>query len=116
VLCVVLLPEPIGIVMAAVAEAAGSSSSVGEDRLAQCREAIEPTFKAQDCQLIELAMLKLGRTYTVVAYVEPSAPINAVEVDALRVRLEQQVQATLQAPVLAEVIPTATHPYADAQS
>ncbi len=115
VLCVALLPEPIGIVMEAVAEAAGSSSSVGEDRLAQCREAIEPTFQAQACQLIELAMLKLGRTYTVVAYVEPGAPISATEVDSLRMLLEQQVRTTLQAPVLAEVIPTATHPYADAQ-
>lgn len=116
VLCVALLPEPIGIVMEAVAEAAGSSSSVGEDRLAQCREAIEPTFQAQACQLIELAMLKLGRTYTVVAYVEPSAPISATEVDSLRMLLEQQVQTTLQAPVMAEVIPTATHPYAEAHS
>ena len=111
-LCVALLPEPIGIVMAAVAEAAGSSSSVGEERLAQCRAAMEPTFNAQDCQLIELAMLKLGRTYTVVAYMEPNAPISAAEVDALRTLLGQQVQAMLQAPVLAEVIPTATHPYA----
>ena len=116
VLGVALLPEPIGIVMAAVAEAAGSSSSVGEERLAQCRTAIEPSFSTRGCRLIELAMLKLGRTYTVVAYVEPAAPIAAIEVDTLRMLLEQNVQATLQAPVLAEVIPTATHPYAGAQN
>lgn len=116
VLGVTLLPEPIGILMGTVAEAAGSSISVGEERLAQCRKAIEPGFAEQHCHLIELAMLRLGRTYTVVAYVEPAAAISARKVDALRMQLEQQVQATLQAPVMAEVILTATHPYAEAQS
>lgn len=115
-LSVALLPEPIGIVMAAVAEAAGSSSSVGEERLAECRKAIQPSFAEQRCRLIELAMLKLGRTYTVVAYVEPATAISAREVDALRSMLVHNVQATLQAPVMAEVIPTATHPYAEVQS
>ena len=111
-----LLPEPIAIVMGSVAEAAGSSKSVGEEQLAQCRSAMEPLFHAKHCTLIELAMLKLGRTYTVVAYVEPQEPTSAAEVDGLRLLLEQTMQATLQSAVLAEVIPTATHPYAGAQS
>ena len=111
-----LLPEPIAIVMASVAEAAGSSRSVGDEQLDQCRSAMEPLFQAKHCSLIELAMLKLGRTYTVVAYVEPHAPTSGAEVDGLRLLLEQTMQATLQSAVLAEVIPTATHPYAGEQS
>ena len=109
---VALLPEPIGIVLASVGEAAGSSKSVGEERLAECRSAIAPLFTAKNCPLLELAMLKLGRTFTVVAYVEPYAPISAADVDALRLLLEQTMQAILRAAVLAEVIPTAKHPYA----
>ena len=116
VLCVALVPEPIQIMVAAVREAAGSSKSVSEESVAQCREAIDPLFQAQGCELLELAMLKVGRTYTVVAYVEPKEPISARDVDGLRALLHHTMQATLQAQVLAEVIPTATHPYAEAQS
>lgn len=116
VLCVALVPEPIHILMAAVHEAAGSSKSVSEESVGECRAAMDPLFQVQGCELIELAMLKVGRTYTVVAYVEPKAPITARDVDALRALLEQTMQATLQAQVLAEVIPTAKHPYASVQS
>ncbi|MBM5797032.1 MAG: hypothetical protein FJ060_02530 [Cyanobacteria bacterium K_Offshore_0m_m2_072] len=60
---------------------------------------------------MELAMIKLGRTFTVVAYVDPSVALLSSDVDRLRQRLNLQMQQLLQAPVLCEVIPTAEHPY-----
>jgi divalent metal cation (Fe/Co/Zn/Cd) transporter len=116
VLCLSLMHEPLNILIAAVHEAAGSSKSVSEESVSQCKATTAPMFLAQGCELIELAILKLGRTYTVVAYVEPRTPVSGEAVDALRARLEQTMQTTLQAQVLAEVIPTASHPYTGSQS
>ena len=113
VLSVVLLPEPLNILVGAVAEAAGSSHSVPDALQKTCCTAIRPVLRQQDCDLLELAMIRLGRTITTVAYVNPSKAITAAEVDALRVRVQEQLMTTLQTPVLCEVIPTAIHPYAE---
>ena len=56
-------------------------------------------------------MVKLGRTYTVVAYVDPGSALSSSAVDQMRHHLDQQMQRILLAPVLCEVIPTAEHPY-----
>lgn len=113
VLSVALVSEPIAILRGAVAEAAGSSRSVPAATLASCSQGIAPALQLQGCSLIELAMIRLGRTVTAVAYVEPAAAMTAVQLDALRLAVEQQLLRVLQAPVLCEVIPTAVHPYAE---
>jgi divalent metal cation (Fe/Co/Zn/Cd) transporter len=112
-LSVVLLPEPLGILKDAVVEAAGSGQSVAEPLQSQCREALVPVLEPQSCTLIELAMIRLGRTVTAVAYVEPAEAITAKHLDALRLGVEPVLVAVLQTPVLCEVIPTAIHPYTE---
>ena len=114
VLCAALLGEPIAILKGAVAEAAGSSRSLGQDTQITCANAIVPALKQQGCELLELAMIRLGRTVTAVAYVEPENAMTAGQVDDLRLAVEQQLVKALQTPVLCEVIPTAVHPYAEA--
>ncbi|MBD1194255.1 MAG: cation transporter [Vulcanococcus sp. Clear-D1] len=114
VLCAALLGEPIAILKGAVAEAAGSSRSLGQDTQITCANAIVPVLKQQGCELLELAMIRLGRTVTAVAYVEPENAMTAGQVDDLRLAVEQQLVKALQTPVLCEVIPTAVHPYAEA--
>jgi hypothetical protein len=57
-------------------------------------------------------MIRLGRTVTAVAYMEPSSAMTAEQIDALRLAVE--LVRTLQTTVLCEVIPTAVHPYAEA--
>lgn len=110
-LSLVLLPEPLGILRDAVAEAAGSGHSIPAATQSSCCHAIAPVLKVQGCELIELAMVRLGRTITAVAYVQPAAAMTAAQIDALRLGVDQELVRTLQSPVLCEVIPTATHPY-----
>ena len=72
-------------------------------------------FKAkrdtQFATLIELAMIRLGRTFTAVAYVKPASAMTATQVDGLRLAVEQDLVRILKTAVLCEVIPTAIHPY-----
>jgi len=112
-LSVALLGEPIGILKGAVAEAAGSSQSIAAATHSDCCMALKPLLKQQHCDLIELSMIRLGRSFTAVAYVNPTSAMTAMQIDELRLAVEQQLVRTLQGPVLCEVIPTAIHPYAE---
>ncbi|MEB3172298.1 MAG: cation transporter [Cyanobacteriota bacterium] len=115
-LSVALLGEPIGVLKSAIAEAAGSSQTIPAATQGSCSMAITPVLKQQDCALIELAMIRLGRTVTAVAYVEPASAMSAKQIDALRERVKQELINTLDTPVLCEVIPTTVHPYASTVS
>ena len=111
VLSLALLGEPIGILQNAMAEAAGSGQTIPATTHRSCCAAIAPALKQNTCELIELAMIRLGRTVTAVAYVEPATGLSADDVDGLRLAVEQELVKTLNGPVLCEVIPTAIHPY-----
>jgi len=116
VLSVALLGEPIAILRDAVAEAAGSSRSIADETQNRCCLAIAPALKQNHCELLELAMIRLGRTFTAVAYVEPASAMTAEQVDGLRLAVEQELVRILKSTVLCEVIPTAVHPYAEAST
>jgi len=110
VLSALFLPAPLQELRKAIAESAGVSV---EPALQQrCRQAVAIDLERQGCTLLELAMIKLGRSYTVVAYVNPAGALRSHEVDQRRQGLALTMQELLQAPVLCEVIPTAEHPYA----
>jgi len=109
VLSALFLPSPLQKLTKAVAEAAGVSVEAGLQQ--QCHDAVAADLKGQGCELVELAMVKLGRSYTVVAYVDPASALSSAAVDQLRHHLDRQMQRILLAPVLCEVIPTAEHPY-----
>lgn len=111
-----LLGEPIVILKGAMAEAAGSSQSIAAATQNNCANAIAPMLAQQECALIELAMIRLGRTVTAVAYVEPGNAMTAGQIDALRLAVEKELVRTLDGAVLCEVIPTAVHPYAEAST
>jgi len=113
-LSVALLGEPLAILKDAVAEAAGSSRSIPAEFQSRCSHAIKPVLDQHSCALIELAMIRLGRTFTAVAYVKPASAMTANQVDGLRLGVEQELVRLLGTTVLCEVIPTAVHPYAEA--
>ena len=113
VLSVALLGEPIAILRDAVAEASGSSCSIPPETQGRCCLAITPALKQQECELLELAMIRLGRTFTAVAYVEPASAMTAAQLDALRLAVEKELVKILKSTVLCEVIATAVHPYAE---
>lgn len=109
VLSALFLPAPVRELLRAIGESAGVSV---EDSLQQhCRHALSSELQHQGCSLVELAMIKLGRTFTVVAYVDSEVALTSGTVDQLRQKVERLMQQLLQAPVLCEVIPTAAHPY-----
>jgi len=112
VLSAMFLPAPLQELGQAMSESAGAS--VGPAVHQRCHNALATELNNHGCSLVELAMIKLGRTFTVVAYVDPSAALRSSDVDRLRQRLNLQMQQLLQAPVLCEVIPTAEHPYSKA--
>lgn len=114
VISLALLGEPIGILRAAVAEAAGSSRSIPPALQSRCSDAVAELLAERGVTLLELAMIRLGRTVTAVAYVEPASAVTATQTDGLRLDVEAELVRRLEAPVLCEVIPTAVHPYAAA--
>lgn len=116
VLSVALIGEPLAILKGAVAEAAGSSRTIPAATQTNCCQVMAPTLQQYECALVELAMIRLGRTVTAVAYVEPASAMTAGQIDALRQAVEAVLISTLKTTVLCEVIPTAVHPYAEASS
>ena len=113
VLSLALVGEPIAILQGAVTEAAGSSRSIPPALHSRCSAAVSAVLAGRDCTLLELAMIRLGRTVTAVAYVEPATAVTASQTDGLRLDVEAELVQTLQTPVLCEVIPTSVHPYAE---
>lgn len=109
VLSALFLPGPLRALRQAVAESSGVG--VGAELLERCRRILAERFGQADCALVELAMIKLGRTYTVVAYVNPAQPRTGAELDQLRLRLETWMRELVPGPALCEVIATAAHPY-----
>ncbi|MEB3276363.1 MAG: cation transporter [Cyanobacteriota bacterium] len=109
VLSALFLPAPLRELLRAIAESAG----VSVDRTVQqrCHNAVAAALEQGGCALVELAMIKLGRTFTVVAYIDPALPLRSRDVDQLRQQLNRLMQLHLQAPVLCEVILTGEHPY-----
>ena len=68
VLSLALVGEPIGILQGAVAEAAGSSRSIPPALHSRCSAAVAAALAERGCTMLELAMIRLGRTVTAVAY------------------------------------------------
>ncbi|MEB3200186.1 MAG: cation transporter [Synechococcaceae cyanobacterium] len=108
-LSVLFLPGPIASLRQAIAESAGAG--VDEELRQRCGERLSRELPQHRCTLLELAMIRLGRTHTVVAYVTPAGALTAEEVDGLRRWLEGRMREWLGTPVLCEVIPSADHPY-----
>jgi predicted Co/Zn/Cd cation transporter (cation efflux family) len=113
VLSLALVGEPIAILQGAVTEAAGSSRSIPPALHSRCSAAVAAVLAERGCTLLELAMIRLGRTVTAVAYVEPATAVTASQTDGLRLDVEAELVQTLQTPVLCEVIATSVHPYAE---
>jgi predicted Co/Zn/Cd cation transporter (cation efflux family) len=113
VLSLALVGEPIAILQGAVTEAAGSSRSIPQGLHSSCSAAVAAVLAERGCTLLELAMIRLGRTVTAVAYVEPATAVTASQTDGLRLDVEAELVQTLQTPVLCEVIATSVHPYAE---
>lgn len=75
----------------------GELAGVGaaEDTVAKARSVIEQAISATGGTLVDLSVLKLGRTHQVVAYYHPDAPVSAARIDQMTRQGQSELAGTL---------------------
>ncbi|MGL6132739.1 MAG: cation transporter [Prochlorococcaceae cyanobacterium] len=109
VLCVGVIRDPLRTFLAAISEAAGAAC--GPELVARVRAGIEELLSSLSVRLLDLTVMKTGRTYLVVVYVNTGQPMDAAGFDQLRERVQERCQSLLSALLFCEVIPTAHAPF-----
>jgi divalent metal cation (Fe/Co/Zn/Cd) transporter len=104
-----VIREPLRTFLAAINEAAGAAC--GPELVGRVRAGIEELLSSLSVRLLDLTVMKTGRTYLVVVYVNAERPMNAAGFDQLRERVQERCQSLLGAPLFCEVIPTAHAPF-----
>jgi predicted Co/Zn/Cd cation transporter (cation efflux family) len=108
VLELLMLPQPLGMLRAALREIAGASASPEAVKLG--RGLAAEVLDRQPFRLLDLAVTKFGRTHFVVLYVEPLMPVEGATLDLLREALADAF-ARAGKPVRCEVVATASPPF-----
>lgn len=104
-----VIRDPLRTFLAAINEAAGAACA--PELVARVRAGIEELLGPLSVQLFDLTVLKTGRTYLVVVYVNPARPQVASGFDLLRDRVQERCRALLGVHLFCEVIPTAQPPF-----
>jgi predicted Co/Zn/Cd cation transporter (cation efflux family) len=104
-----MLPQPLGLLRAALREIAGASASPEAVKLA--RELAAKVLDQQPFRLIHLAVTKFGRTHFVVFYVEPLMPVEGATLDLLREALAAAFARAGRAVRCEVVAATASPPF-----
>jgi len=81
ILTIVMIGQPTGSFRSALREVAGHS--VDEKTATLVRQRIEAAMEDFPCELLEVAVTKLGRLYFVVSYIKPTRPVEATDLDFL---------------------------------
>jgi len=108
VLVLVMIKQPYNMLRGAVREVAGEA--MDEEITAKTRERIEQTIKAVPCELLAVAVTKLGRTHFVITYVRPDDSVVAEDLDTFRKEVHASYE-DLFGRVKSEVIYTAEKPF-----
>lgn len=113
VMCAAILPQPLRMFLRSLREVAGGAASreVTSDVTARTREMLT----GRKIELVEVAVMKMGRNYFVVVYINPSSAVAAHDIDALRHQL-LATYAEILGEAKAEIIVTAESPYVRADS
>lgn len=104
-----VIREPLLTFLAAINEAAGAACD--PELVARVRSGIAELLAPLGVQLLDLTVLKTGRTHLVVVYVNPARPTDAGGFDALRDRVQKRCRSLLGAHLYCELIPTAQVPF-----
>ena len=104
-----VIREPLRTFLAAVNEAAGAACS--PELVARVRAGAAELLQPLAVGLLDITVLKSGRAYLVVAYVNPSRSLAAEGFDQLRDRLQERFRALLGGHLFCEVIPTTLPPF-----
>ena len=108
VLAMVMIGQPYGMLRGAVKEVAGTA--VGGEISAEVRRRIEQKISEIPCELLAVAVTKLGRSHFVISYVRPDDSVVAEDLDIFRHEVHDCYR-DLFGRVRTEVIYTAEKPF-----
>jgi predicted Co/Zn/Cd cation transporter (cation efflux family) len=108
-LALLVLPEPLQQFWRALRQTAGAACDPG--LIARTRAAVKELLSGMSTCLLDLTVMKVGRTTVVVAYLNPAMPVDGPWLDRLRERIDQRC-GELLGPVRTEVILTGQAPFA----
>ena len=91
----------------ALRQSAGAACDPG--LIARTRDAVQELLSGMSTWLLDLTVMKVGRTTFVVAYLNPAMPVDGPWIDRLRERIDARC-AELLGPVRTEVILTGQAP------
>ncbi|MEB3323119.1 MAG: cation transporter [Synechococcaceae cyanobacterium] len=115
-LAAVVVAGPVKQFLRALHQAAGAACE--PELIARVRqelgELLHTATAGQSVSLLDLSLLKVGRTTFLVAYLDPSAPVDGRWMDALRRRIEQHCGERL-GPLRTELILTARSPFSSSE-
>jgi predicted Co/Zn/Cd cation transporter (cation efflux family) len=108
-LALAVVPEPLQQFWRALRQAAGAACDPALS--ARTRAAVQELLSGMSAWLLDLTVMKMGRTTFVVAYLNPAMPVDGPWIDRLRERIDARC-AELLGPVRTEVIVTGQAPFA----
>jgi len=107
-LALAVVPEPLQQFWRALRQAAGAACDPA--LIARTRTAVQELLSGMSTWLLDLTVMKVGRTTFVVAYLNPAMPVDGPWLDRLRERIDARC-AELLGPVRTEVILTGQAPF-----
>ncbi len=109
IVSLVIFKEPLQTFLIALGQAAGASAD--NELVRTTRVALEDLLAGLSCWLLDLTVMRVGRTAFVVVYLNPNQPMDGSAIDLIRERIEERCNELLAMPVRSEVILTATPPF-----
>lgn len=109
IMTVFIFREPVSMFMTALREVAGESADPAA--IERIRKRLGELLQDRPFKLIEVTLIKLGRSHFAVAYIKPDGTISGEEADALRDEIELACCKVLKG-AKAELIIAARGPYA----
>jgi divalent metal cation (Fe/Co/Zn/Cd) transporter len=108
VLVAFIMGQPYGVFRGAIKEVAGKA--MDEETTARVRQRIERVTVEVPCELLAVAVTKLGRSHFIIAYVRPDDSVVAENLDVFRKEVQDSCD-DLFGRVKSEVIFTAAKPF-----
>lgn len=92
-LCLTVLGQYFGGFRTGLGELAGVTAA--PEFIARARRALRPALLADGGRMLDMSVMKLGRSFQVTVYYDPGRPISADEADRLNLQMQHDVQETL---------------------
>ena len=108
VMATLMFPQPTGMLRRAIREVAGEA--VDDATTEEVRKRMLKVIEDVPCELLALAVTKLGRTHFVVAYIRPDISVVAEDLDVFRQELHASY-TDLFGQVKSEIVYTAEKPF-----